>query len=411
MTDTAPPATPFITRVRIENYKSIAHCDVQLGPFTVLLGLNAAGKSNFLDALRFVRDAVSRGLPEAVGERGGLVDVLRRVPEAAEACTIALEFHVPEHSTETVLTGRYEITFGYAPDSEESYVEAWVQRECCEIGPADSPLARFQVENRDVFQMENGDIEKPTAGRTGRVRPGELYLPLVSASGETYGRLRDALSGMFFYEPELCALRDARPAVRSGVLAEDGGHLGGVLGLLDPVVRERVSAYSGAIVPQLTQVSPSTEDGDYIAAKMTLSVGPRARPMEFRAESMSEGTIRAIGLLAALFQPAARDGRLPLVAVEEPELALHPSAAGALFDALTEASLHTQILATSQSSELFDRKEADLDAIRVVVVQDGVTAVGPVDDVSRRIVRDGLATVGDLLRSDQMVPQPPRTEN
>ncbi|MGW2086636.1 AAA family ATPase [Streptomyces sp. NPDC001880] len=404
MTDTANPAVPFITRVRIENYKSIAHCDVQLGPFTVLLGLNAAGKSNFLDALRFVRDAVSRGLPEAVSERGGLHDVLRRVPEAAEACTIALEFRVPERSDDTALTGRYEITFGYAPSSEQGYVEAWIQREYCEIGPVGSPPdARFQV--------ENGAVEEPAAGRTGRVRPGELFLPLVSAGSETYGRLRDALSGMFFYEPELCALRDARPVVRSGVLAEDGGHLGSVLGLLDPVMRERVAAYAGAIVPQLTHVGPSTEDGDYIAAKMTLSVGPDALPMEFRAESMSEGTIRAIGLLAALFQPGSRDGRLPLVAVEEPELALHPGAAGALFDALTEASLHTQILATSQSSELFDRKEADLDAIRVVVVQDGVTAVGPVDDVSRRIVRNGLATVGDLLRSDQMVPQPPRTES
>ncbi|MFF3299962.1 AAA family ATPase [Streptomyces sp. NPDC002908] len=408
MTATTNPAVPFITRVRIENYKSIAHCDVQLSPFTVLLGLNAAGKSNFLDALRFVRDAVSRGLPEAVGERGGLHDVLRRVPEASESCTIALEFRLPEgrgDDDSTVLSGRYEVTFGYAPSTmHEGYVEAWVLREYGEIGPVGrSPEARFRV--------EDGRVEEAPSGRTGKVRPGELYLPLVSAGSETYGRLRAALSGMFFYEPELSALRDARPATRSGVLAEDGGHLGSVLGLLSPVIRERVGDYAGAIVPQLSQVGPSTEDGDYIAAKMTLAVGPDARPMEFRAESMSEGTIRAIGLLTALFQPAAQDGRLPLVAVEEPELALHPSAAGALFDALTEASLHTQVLATSQSSELFDRKEADIDFIRVVVVQDGVTVIGPVDDISKRVVRKGLATIGELLRSDQMVPQSLRPES
>lgn len=58
--------TPFISRVRIKNYKSIAHCDVTLDRFTVLLGLNAAGKSNFLDALRFVRDALMDG-PDEVG--------------------------------------------------------------------------------------------------------------------------------------------------------------------------------------------------------------------------------------------------------------------------------------------------------------------------------------------------------
>jgi hypothetical protein len=62
---------PLITRVRIDNYKSIAHCDVALGLFTVLLGLNTAGKSNFLDALRFVRDALVNGSAEAVSARGG----------------------------------------------------------------------------------------------------------------------------------------------------------------------------------------------------------------------------------------------------------------------------------------------------------------------------------------------------
>ena len=66
-----------------------------------------------------------------------------------------------------------------------------------------------------------------------------------------------------------------------------------------------------------------------------------------------------------------------------------------------------QVLATSQSAELFDRKEADLSAIRVVTARDGVTVIGPVDEVSRSIVADGLATVGELLRSNQLEPQTP----
>jgi AAA15 family ATPase/GTPase len=45
---------PFISRVRLKNYKSIAACDVRLGPFTVLIGPNGSGKSNFLDALAFL---------------------------------------------------------------------------------------------------------------------------------------------------------------------------------------------------------------------------------------------------------------------------------------------------------------------------------------------------------------------
>ncbi|MET9430466.1 AAA family ATPase [Streptomyces sp. NPDC003036] len=82
MSTTAPHRPgPFITRVRIEDYRSIAHCDVALGRITVLLGLNAAGKSNFLDALRFVRDALVSGPAEAVAARAGWDEVLRRMPE------------------------------------------------------------------------------------------------------------------------------------------------------------------------------------------------------------------------------------------------------------------------------------------------------------------------------------------
>ena len=53
---TATP--PFLTRVRIKNYKSIKACDVELGSLAFLVGPNGSGKSNFLDALRFVAEAL-----------------------------------------------------------------------------------------------------------------------------------------------------------------------------------------------------------------------------------------------------------------------------------------------------------------------------------------------------------------
>ncbi len=48
----------FATRVVLENYKSIAACDVSLAPLTFLVGPNGSGKSNFLDALQFIADAM-----------------------------------------------------------------------------------------------------------------------------------------------------------------------------------------------------------------------------------------------------------------------------------------------------------------------------------------------------------------
>jgi len=68
----------FITRVVLKNYKSIAACNVELGPLMFLVGPNGSGKSNFLDALRFVADALRYSLEHALRDRGGISEVRRR---------------------------------------------------------------------------------------------------------------------------------------------------------------------------------------------------------------------------------------------------------------------------------------------------------------------------------------------
>lgn len=56
----------FLRRVVLRNYKSIGLCDVRLGPLTYLVGVNGSGKSNFLDALHLVRDALTGLLDNAL---------------------------------------------------------------------------------------------------------------------------------------------------------------------------------------------------------------------------------------------------------------------------------------------------------------------------------------------------------
>lgn len=392
---------PFITRVRIENYKSIAHCDVALGRLTVLLGLNAAGKSNFLDALRFVRDALMDGPDEAVAARGGWSEVLRRVPKPAASCIIGLEFRLSATVADAKpWVGRYEVVLApmTAPRTgRPAGSSVHILRESCE-------MHRVGANGHTITER----FKMPDRAEKGR----RLRFLELSRRGEDepFADLFMALTGMFFYSPALSNLRAARPNTPvSGALDEDGSDLGPALAALGEQERDRVSQYLGVIVPGIVEVGPTDPAADYIAARINFATGGKTEPHVFRAESMSEGTIRAIGLLTALFQPNARDGWIPLIAVEEPELALHPLAAGALYDALTEASEHVQILATTQSAELFDRKEADLSAIRMVAAEHGVTVIGEVDPVSRSIVADGLATTAELLRSDQLRPvvEPP----
>ena len=166
--------------------------------------------------------------------------------------------------------------------------------------------------------------------------------------------------------------------------------------------KSRIDAYLGAVAHGATRIEARDVAG-YTAVVLNTNVD--GEDFEFDSAAMSEGTVRVAAVLAALFQPEPLDGRLPLIGIEEPEIALHPSAAGVLFDALTEASEHVQIIATSQSADLLDREDLDPAVIRPVAMRDGLTLIGDVDDVSQEIVRQKLYTLGELMRGNQLLPQ------
>jgi predicted ATPase len=127
---------------------------------------------------------------------------------------------------------------------------------------------------------------------------------------------------------------------------------------------------------------------------------------------MSDGTLRALGILVALFQ--ASNGsrrRIPLVGIEEPEVALHPAATGVLLDSLRDASGKTQVLVTSHSPDLLDDEDLDTDSILAVMSEGGVTGIGPLDETGKSALRDRLYTAGELLRLNQLIPEKSETDS
>jgi type I restriction enzyme M protein len=116
----------------------------------------------------------------------------------------------------------------------------------------------------------------------------------------------------------------------------------------------------------------------------------------FNATEMSEGALRALGIIVATLQ-MARD---ELLIIEEPEVSIHVGAAALLFDVLKEASESGAVLITTHSADLIDAA-AD-EEILVCEYAQGVTSIGPLASAQRAVVRDGLFSVAQLMRSEPL---------
>ena len=94
------------------------------------------------------------------------------------------------------------------------------------------------------------------------------------------------------------------------------------------------------------------------------------------------------------------------MAIEEPEVALHPAAAGVLRDSLRAGTKSTQLLVTSHSPDLLDDRAFEPETLLAVVARDGATTIGTLDERGRKALATHLYTAGELMRMDQLIPSP-----
>lgn len=379
---------PFIQSVKLTNYKSIGRCEVSLRDVTVLVGPNGSGKSNFLDALRFVTDALRTTLEHAIRDRGGINEVRRRSHGHPHNFNIALEINLRDGSHAT-----YSFRIGSARD-----VGFQVVRETCTIRTLDSRTYSYDV--------ERGVVRASSVSGPQEISSDRLYLTIISAL-PPFRALYEALSHMGFYNLNPDAIRDLQDPDLGEVLHRDGGNIASVIRRLhdnNRAVLDRIIEYLQAVVPGVRSVDVlNLQHKEMICFKQ--EVRGAQYPWTFAATNMSDGTLRALGVLVAAFQTQATTKfAVPLVGIEEPEIAIHPGAAVKLMDALLEAAGHTQIVITTHSPELLDHQDLQDDMLLAVEAEQGETIIAPVDRHTRRAIREHLFTAGELLRLGQLQP-------
>jgi hypothetical protein len=323
----------MLKRIRLKDFKSFVNEEVEIAPLTLLVGANASGKSNFLDAIRFLQGLVfDLSLSEILnGERRpgaeGWPGIRGRAEEAARVglgvFSIDTEWSVPGEAK-----------------NKARRVEVQHSIEC-----RTQPHVALDYEGIEADQLWR------YSRRTGGAR--SLLGTLSNGSQEDeelvyfQSILRDVLRKIQLLQITPSEMREY--GRRGDPLGEDGHNISGVLAQLCDSPGEKQS-----LVDWLTELcAPDIENLDFLEIKelgdvMAMFIEKDGKRIS--ARSVSDGTLHFLGTLLAL--RTAEPGSVFLI--EEIEAGLHPTRIRLLAEYLETATREReiQVIATTHSPVL-----------------------------------------------------------
>jgi predicted ATPase len=375
----------IISRLVLKNWRNFQLVDVPLRERVFIVGPNASGKSNLLDALRFLRD-VSKpggGLQQAIFQRGGVSKI--RCLAARREPDVELEVELSNGST----------------GPEWKYAIGITQQ----VRGHRQPILRFEK----VFKRGELVLERPDEqDKLDEVRLTQTHLEQISANAKFRDVSRFLESIRYLHlVPQL--LRHPEAFQGHGIPEDPYGR-----NFLEMVARtpektrksrlakiEEVLRYA---VPQLKNLSDTKDEAGVPHLEATYTHWRPNAGLQ-REDQFSDGTLRLIGLFWTLLE-----GDAPLL-LEEPELSLHSgivSKLPALFYRL-QRKRKRQIFVSTHSWDLLSQKSIGGEEV-VMLKPDAEGTVAQVASSAPEI-RD-LLTAG-LSVADVTLPRtaPPSLEN
>jgi len=423
----------MIRRIHIQRYKSLKDVELRLEPLSVLFGPNAAGKSNFIDALQLLaRTAGSRNLKEAFDppyrgkaiesfwfDKSGLEGLLQR-----DSASFSLEVDVElspaviqavDREVSEMRRGQSPAGNGGEKRKPSSYIHHRQLRYRIEVEVLPrTGVLRVADEHLVALGRDGKPKERPQpflekVGQRlhlrmeGQAHPTyyDLYLDHTIVSRPHYPphyphltALKKELQSWFFYYFEPRERMRAPVGVKEvrhiGLMGEELAAFLNTLRNLDPRQFRAVEKAVHHVIPSVTGIR--TEVNKIGEVELSLLEGGVAMP----ARIVSEGTLRILGLLAlgGVKEPPA------VIGFEEPENGVHPRRIREIAKILTSRaeSGETQIIVTTHSPILPDYVPEK--SLFVCRKQDGVTTIEPFSTWGPLWRRDSIETA--LEEGDQL---------
>lgn len=365
----------MITRIQARNYRCLRYIDQELGPFHVLIGPNASGKTTFLDVVSFVGSMLENGLDRAIEERSSdFRDLVWKRNESG--FEIAIEADIPERIKKKLAKPfsffRYEIRIEPDPQTELpgiSAERAWllpakteekvIQRDLFPVDQVppvtivSSSIPRAQrvltktSHGSDNFYVEARSPKAPNSKgwmptfKLGRKKSALANLPedeekfpvATWFKGMLQGRLQTIMLNSL-------KLRMPSPVKYKTGFSPDGANLPWVVYQLERN-KERFNWWLGHVqtaLPEICNVHTVERQED----RSRYLVISYENGLEVPSWMVSDGTLRLLALTVLAYAPTIEGVCL----LEEPENGIHPQAVESVFNSLSQVYNAQVLLAT-----------------------------------------------------------------
>jgi predicted ATPase len=378
-----------ITKIIIKRFRSFPAATLVFDNPLFIVGRNGSGKSNLSDAFSFVSEAMASPLQAVFDRRGGIGAVRNRSSgQQSFPPNLGLAFEFgPINGIEG---GRFAFEVKALPN----YGYRIVQEQC---------LVRKKDGTRwwyDRTEKWNSNVE----GLTPALEPSALAMPLVGGD-ERFAPIFRLLGAMRAYSIQPAKLREMQDPDSGVALKPDGSNAASVLqellrGENTSETSAEINRILESIVPATNAVSPK-KHGNKLSLSFSQEWGVKKK-LTFDAFNMSDGTLRSLGLIMAVFQKPSPS----VLVIEEPEATIHPGALGAVLDLIRKAARTMQVVVTTHSPELLDAKWITDANLRIISWEEGASHLLMPSQATRDAMRQHLMGAGELLRSNALHAEP-----
>ncbi|MBN2128049.1 MAG: AAA family ATPase [Sedimentisphaerales bacterium] len=362
-----------ITNLKVSNFKSFKDLDLNLGPFNVVIGANAAGKSNFVEVFRFLKTLERENLDDAISLHGGRDSILNKRLGISEPLRMRVtsdrQMTCGPISYVRVYQTTYDFSLQFEGQGNRAVVkdDHFTQKMRVEAGGEDTGMTveirmsegerKVEIGPRDLVEritdkevpLDNPWLSTPydyvrkTSDLIEKWKANELLLRLrvfgfVDSSESLFQRV-----GVHDIEPR--EAKKAHEIAGRSQLEENGENLALVLRsiLADPEKSRKFHNLVRYLLPFVAEVG--TEK--YLGESVLLRLREEYYEGDLLANLLSDGTVNVVALIIALFFEDK-----DVVIIEEPERNIHPRLISGLVTLMKDAARNKQVIITTHSPEV-----------------------------------------------------------